>query len=406
MKIKLWQPVVFLLAAGGVFWFVSARSVESIGETVEAKRAEFATVVEATGDLRSSKSVNITCPKVPNMWQFTVTYLAPEGTNVKEGTPLVRFDAKKLMDRMAQQRTALSSEKKQLEKIRLEEQEALEQYELDLAQAEVEVSKLERKVKTPDHLIASAELTKTRYDLELAKARLELATSRFENQKKKMAGRISSKESRISLYQREVDNLQKHIEMMTVKAPKSGLVVHKRWRDDKVTEGETVWLGQVLMELPELEHMEVAAVIAEREASRVKVGQKVNIRLDADPDRVFAGEITELGTIFRQKSNNKPSIIFDAVVRVLEPDTELMRPGMAARLEILVSQEDDVLQIPEEAVAFDDKGPYVKVLRAGKARRTTVTTGRVSGDLVEVLDGLKEGDTILVDNAGEEETAE
>jgi len=386
--------ILLVAVGGGTLWLIGAGDDETEREIVTVTRGPFATVVESSGTLRSSESVNISCPKIPNMWQFTITYMAPEGTLVEPGTPLVRFDDRQQRERLAKKTTELSSQKKILEKTRLEEQQNREQLELQLAEAEVEVAKLERKVEVPDHLVSGAEIQKTRYDLELARSRRDLAKKRLDNLDEGKTSRVVALESHIARLEREVADLQTQLEAMTVVAPKAGLVVHTRGRGNKVSVGDSVWFGAVLMTLPELDHMEVAATIAEREAARVEVGQQVEIRLDAEPGRIFTGEVAHLGSVFRQKSSKKPSVVFDATITVLDPDPGLMRPGMAARLEIVSQRVEDVVQVPERAVGFDDAGAYVV---NANGRRIEVAIGRRSAGLIEILDGLEAGVTILAD---------
>jgi len=394
---KKWLGIgVTLVLLVGAVWLIAGLGTEEQAFHL-VKRGPFATVVEANGELQSSRSVTISCPKIPHMWDFSVSFLVPEGSEVKEGQPLIGFDAKKLNDRLALRQSALASNKKELEKIKLVEQEALERDVLALSEAEVDVAKFRRKLQTPPELVAHLELRKHRFDLELAEGRFELAQSRLNNQREKMVSRVSGKESQVNMISREVETLKKHIEMMTVKAPKSGMVVYRKWGDGKLARGDTVWLGRPLLDLPDLTKMEVAAVIAERDAGRVAVGQKVNVRLDANPDKTFEGTVESLGTIFRHKSRDKPSIVFDAIVRVETPDPDLIKPGMAARLEILVEQDEDVLQIPEHLIGYDEGGAHVKLYGAlGKTTRRAVTMGRRSAGVVEISEGLQENDRILV----------
>ncbi len=402
---KKWLGIgVTLVLLAGAAWLVAGLGgVEQSFHSVE--QGPFATVVEANGEMQSSASVTISCPKIPHMWDFSVSFLVPEGSEVKEGQPLVGFDAKKLNDRLAVRESSLASNKKELEKIKLVEQEALERDTLEVSEAKVDVAKFQRKVETPPELVAHLELRKHRYDLELAEGRLELAQSRLSNQRKKMVSRISEHESQVKMISREVETLKKHIQMMTIKSPKSGMVVYRKWGDGKLARGDTVWLGRPLLDLPDLTKMEVAAVVAERDAGRVAIGQKVNVRLDANPDRTFVGTIESLGSIFRHKSKDKPSIVFDAMVRIETPDPELMKPGMAARLEILVEQDENVLQIPERLIDYDESGSYVKLLGAlGKTNRRAITLGRRSAGVVEIREGLKENDQILISPAGEGES--
>lgn len=391
MKTKLGLLLGLLLAAAFLWWVTQDEEAQFQSFTVV--RDDFSTVVEAGGDLRSSNSTFIDVPSVRGMWNYQISQIVPEGSEVDQDTLLVSFDTKQIRDRMTRSQTRLSATEKELEKAVLEEQERVEQFTLDLAEAEVDVAKYRRMLKLPEHLVKRDEIRKNRYDLQHAESRLALAQSRLENQKLRQESRIAALEARIKRFKRFVATSQKSLGQLEVKAPKAGLVVYKDTRrGEKLSVGTSVWEGSSLMEIPDLTAMEVFAVVDEREASRVALGQKVDVRLDAAPERSFEGEVVWLGRIFHPESEEKPSVVFDAVIRINQPDEELMRPGMAAQLTIQISQEQNVLQLPREAVFFDGEGAYV--LRPGN-RRQEIESGRRSGGMVEILSGLQEGDTVV-----------
>ena len=156
------------------------------------------------------------------------------------------------------------------------------------------------------------------------------------------------------------------------------------------------------MEMPDLGRMQVEAVIPEPEAGKVSENLPVEIRLDSNPDRVFKGKVLELGRIFRTKSYDQPSIVFDAVISIDDPDPKLMLPGMAAGVDIIVSSKEDVLQVPETAIIYLEGGLFVWKKGFFGKKMTAVTTGTRSGGKVEIIEGLKENDRIVISTAGEE----
>ena len=139
--------------------------------------------------------------------------------------------------------------------------------------------------------------------------------------------------------QAEVKEMQTGIKRMTILSPKSGIVIYKPdHQGEKVSSGDSVWMGRQIIGLPSLDSMIVKAKILEADAGKVSIGQKVEVILDAAPERIFIGEISKLGKVFRRKSNDQPNIIFDAEINLESPDPDLMRPGMAARLKILLDE--------------------------------------------------------------------
>ena len=106
--------------------------------------------------------------------------------------------------------------------------------------------------------------------------------------------------------------------------------------------GDNVWGGRRVIEFPDLGQLEAHIEIPERESARVRVGQQVRFTMDAAPDKAFVGEITELASVIHTRSTNQPDKVFDATVRLLNPDTELMRPGMNINAEILLESGQEV----------------------------------------------------------------
>ena len=358
--------------------------------------SELVLKVDAGGTLESTDSVVIKPPRIQNTWRYTISFMAPEGQDVTEETVVLRFDAQQIAKRLEVKKSQLASNQKRLEIVRLEENEKLELAQLELAEREADFSKAKRKADTPSELMAGVDLKKARYDAELSEIKVNTARRKLGVQKENMAARIRGLESSISSLQRSVKRLQEDIAKMTVKAPQAGLLVHRtKWNGDKYTQGETAWLNSNLMEIPNLEKMVVKGVINEPDAGKIAIGMEVDIRLDANPDRLFKGKITSLGKVFRRKSRKTPIIVFDATISIENPDSDLMRPGMAARLEILTERKPDVLQIPEDAIAYDNDGPYVR-LKGGMKGKKRIQLGRRVDNKIVVLDGLQQGDQVIL----------
>ncbi len=183
---------------------------------------------------------------------------------------------------------------------------------------------------------------------------------------------------------------------MTVCAPRAGFVVHLTgWNGEKAQIGESVWYGRRLLEIADLTHMELAAEIAEPDAGRVALGQRAEIRLDAAPEKTFTGRIERLGRLFRTKSWESPSRVFDATISIDDADPELMRPGMAASIEILSPSEEGLLDLPEDAIVRGKEGPAVYARTAeGFEGLVPVCLGERHDGRVVIRKGLGMGDRV------------
>ena len=366
---------------------------------VTVRSAPFVRRVPASGELRSANKSAIGCPDIRMMWEFTITWIADEGSQVVRGQPVLRFDGQALQERLQVLRSQVDTARSELEKARLDHRQAEEQLKLERSEILGRKLRLEQKLAVPESIQARLELEKLRLDEELIREELRLLELRTTSQASHGRSTVRSASNRVEVLERETDHTMKQIESLEVEAPRDGYVVHvEDWNDEKPKVGATVWAGQSILEIADLASMEVAAEVAERDAHQVSPGQQVEVRLDASPDRVFSGRIERLGKLFHAKSADVPTMVFDAIIAIDEPDDELMRPGMAARVEILAPSTDDVIQIPESAVRMTSGGAVVEVREGPGWAPVEVTLGPRWDRQVVILSGLQDGDVVAVDD--------
>jgi multidrug efflux pump subunit AcrA (membrane-fusion protein) len=357
---------------------------------IKVEKGPFHMIIHANGQLKSSVSTRIGPPFVRRMWRYTISFMIPEGKEVNAGTPILGFDTKELKEKWQIKSSELETAKKELERSRLVEQEKSDTLSLQLAETKVKSGKAQQQAQQPEDLVALNEVKKLQMDLELAQLQEKLTDSRIKNQKSGMQTRINALESKIKRLNNEVNLLKTDIGRLRINAPKAGIIVYKaNWRGRKKAVGDTCWVGEKILELPDLTQMEVAAVIPEPQAGKVKEGQAVEFRLDSNPDKVYKGTVKKLGRIFRTKSHDQPAIVFDATIAVLNSNPEHMRPGMAASVDIIIDSKEDTLQIPEQAIVYHEKGLFVMKKTFTGSKRVPITIGARSGE---------GGSTIYYDN--------
>ncbi len=372
------------------------------GKTAVIEKGPLLDVVEASGVLRSTQSVSISVPKIPSMYEFTISYLAPEGKEAKVGMPLISFDTKELDQQLPMVEGQLASARKTLEKMEIEERERLENLVIDEESSKVDESKARRAAELPEVLSSRIDVEKLKHDLSLAVAKRSMASLKVQQQRSDMANKLQTQRNAIRDLEQRLTELQQAIAAMTVMAPKAGLIVYHEMWGRKPTLGENVYLGQTLLEIPDLNHMEVLVSVDEPDAGRVAQGQEVEFRLDANPERNFRGKVSELGRIFRAESRMKPTTVFDAQVTTLDPDPEVMRPGMTAKVRIIINRADEVLLVPEKALTYQGEQVHVRLVKNGRMRRQQVEIGRRAGGFYEVLQGLSHGDRVAIEDGSEE----
>jgi hypothetical protein len=203
-----------------------------------------------------------------------------------------------------------------------------------------------------------------------------------------------------------VNQSQRKYDMGAISAPRDGLVVYAHVGDlgsnRKVQVGMTPFEGMDLMYLPDLSSMIVETEVSEVDLSRVQVGSKAEVRLDAYPDDSFRGEVTLVSGLARRKVSRvtgKPTglKVFDVTIKVGQADDRL-KPGLTASTDILVSEYQGALYIPIAAVFLDDLDQtIVYVRRLGGVKPTPIVVADSSDRVAVVTEGLEEGQRVLLE---------
>lgn len=306
-------------------------------ETSTTMSGEMQGLIKVTGEIESANATYFGPPSVPDIWQYTISFMAPEGRIVKPGTTILKFDPQALMTELRDKSNSLNEKQKQLEKQRIVARDAIAELELRQQEAIADLAKAELKADIPVELLASRDYKENKLLLERAKIVKRLRDEEIEKEKRVQATEIDILEREIAVLDGEVARLRASIGSMEIKASNEGVVIHTvDRRNNKHEVGDNVWMGRRVMELPDLNQLQVHLEIPERESARVSVGQAVRFVLDAVPDQQFHGEIIELASVIHTKSPNQPAKVFDATVSLTNPDASIMRPGMSVSAEISV----------------------------------------------------------------------
>lgn len=141
------------------------------------------------------------------------------------------------------------------------------------------------------------------------------------------------------------------------------------------------------------EQQVVKANVSETDVSKVKVGQTVTMTLDAFPrDQVFAGTIADINPA----ETVVQGVIYYQITLTFDTDEEGIKPGMTANIEVVAARKEGALSIPPQALQYKDNKPYVRVLEGGVPVEKGITLGIQGNTTVEVTDGLKEGEEVVL----------
>jgi HlyD family secretion protein len=370
-RVSLMVAAVVLLAALALASFrVRRRDVRYT--TAPVDRGDIVEVVGATGVLQA-----VTTVQVGSQVSGTIRSLGADFNSVvKKGQVVARLDPSLFEARVAQMRASLTSAAANVERAKAAVEDARQKYER--AQ---ELAKQD--------LLAGS-------DLDTAKANYDGAFAQVK------ANDAAVQQARANLNQAQVD-----FNHTVIAAPIDGVVIARN-----VDVGQTVaasFQAPVLFVIAnDLSQMQVNASIDEADIGQVRAGQEVAFRVDAYPDRTFAGKIEQVRL---QPITNQNVVTYNTIVSVANPEQKLM-PGMTATVSVVIQKREATLRVPALALRFrperfeERRSGLVFVLdERGRPRPASAKLGISDGRFVEVVEGLAEGTLVVTGSEGGQRTA-
>jgi membrane fusion protein, multidrug efflux system len=238
-----------------------------------------------------------------------------------------------------------------------------------------------------DAAIARAQVEQARTNLELSKANHERAQELF----RRGAGTDRSRDEAVAKLQSDDAALalaRATLDKSTLLAPFDGIIGLRR-----VSVGDYVNPGQDLVNLENIESLKVDFRVPEIHSTRLRVGQKLQIRLEALPGTSYEGEVYAIDPAYDPNGRA-------VVLRGRLPNRDgLLRSGMFARVTLLVDEQNNVVMVPETALMPVGQDHFVFRVINDKAVMTKVKVGQRRQGRVEIVDGLAKDATIVIEGA-------
>jgi membrane fusion protein (multidrug efflux system) len=235
--------------------------------------------------------------------------------------------------------------------------------------------------------------------LEQAQAQLSLAQLTLNRDRDLLAKRTISQqdydtaEATYRQNQASVDQFRALIARKTLRAPFDGVIGIRQ-----VNLGQYLNTGDAVVSLQSFDPIYVNFTLPQQDLSKLAVGQQVDIRLDAYADAVFPGQINAVNSMVDQATRNVQ------VQATLQNGEQKLRPGMFAKVSVILPQRERVIALPVSSVHYapygdsvfvvgDDKDEDGKPIKSVKEQFVKLGTAR--GDLVAVVSGVKPGDEVV-----------
>jgi multidrug efflux pump subunit AcrA (membrane-fusion protein) len=366
----------------------------------KVQKGQFEISVISAGELLAEKSVDIKGPEIAmgrdiRFFNIKIQDLIPEGTLVKEGDYIATLD-----------RTDLNNSLKDAQDLLTTRQTNLDMKLLDSA---VVLNDLRDGIKNQRFIVQEAAMTlhNSKYEppTTIRQAEIELDKSQrsLEQLQRSYTQILAQNKTDIinqnywvNKVSRRVKDIEEVLSEFTVKAPAPGMVIYKReWSGNKRKVGSMIDpFDRVVATLPDLTSMLSKTYVNEIDVSKMKIGQNVNITIDAFPKKMYTGTVSFVANV-GEKLLNSDDKVFEVQIKVAGSDLAL-RPSMTTGNKIIVSTVKDAIYIPVECVqAGVDSIPFVYTK---KGIKQIVLLGESNEKYVLIEKGLDAGTLLYLNN--------
>jgi hypothetical protein len=349
--------------------------------------------VVASGIVASADSLRFG-PPPSRSWRIAITDLAREGSLVKKGEVLAQFDGSATDDRVRTLNSELNAKRSELESLLERQAREIEEDKVRLAEAESEEEKATRKAAVNPDVYANLEYRKLLEEKRLASDLYIREQRRGSLVEKVRLAQRAELEADIRRLESEVRGEQQTLDSFTIRAPRDGLVIVGTNRQgQKLDVSDGVNPGIVVVELADPTDLVIQAEVPEYAAASIDVGQTARVSLDASGGSEIKGTVASVASIVRRQSQYSQAMVRDVTVELPDDVIASLRPGMSAKITIVVDIQRAALALPDSVLDYRDGHPGVTVRGDGWRR---VTLGRESAGLRVVESGLDAGDKVAV----------
>ena len=372
---------------------------------VRVQKGLFRTTITEKGEIKANVAEDILAPhtNIKNgryLPPMEIIELVPEGTLVKRGDKVAVLDPSQIMQVMSNIEMRSYGITQQIEQSRLDSS-------LSLTEARSAIEKIKEQL-TDAHLRVEQSIYESKsvqrqeqIALEKIQRQLNSEIRNYDQKERSFKAQIAREQGYITRYLNQADGYKKLMQQTIVKAPSEGMVIYADKFGIKTKVGSNVSGWQpVIATLPDLRYMNSIIMVKETDISKIKIGQKVELTVEALPGRSFTGEVVKIANI-GQELANQFQIAFRVEIKVEVPQKEEpfeLLPNMTSTNTIITKEWPDVLFIDKKVVHHDGSDKYVYLRKGGTIKKRIITTGAENEEFVIIEDGLDVGDKVVIES--------
>jgi hypothetical protein len=386
------------LAFGGCTGAASQEAPAPASGELAVRRGDFAERVLLSGELAAERAVRLTVPRT-RTWQVQIRHLERHGEPVRRGQRVVALDNSALAADLEDRKLAFAESTSELDRAAAEGAQKEAEKRFAVAQREVELERARLQATVPAELLPARDaqerqLALRRAEVALAKAREELTAQRVATESDLAVRRIALEKSR-----REIATAEEGIAALELQSPGDGLllVADHPWQGRRLQEGDTLWPGLVIAEIPDLASLRVVAQLPDVDDGRVTAGMAAECVLDAWPEERRPCRVREVAPLAEEEHQDSLRRFIRVLLDLEGVDPQRMRPGMSVRVEVLARREPGVLLAPRAALDLAGERPRARTATGWQA----VELGPCAAQECVVRSGLEAGQRLVAATAAE-----
>lgn len=390
--------VVVLLVA---FFVVKGnKSTETADIIANVKSGPFKVEIETTGELEAKNSVKIMGPaglRDFRIFQTTIQNIVDEGTVVSKGDWVATLDQSEFQTKLNDKKIELDRENAEYIQTQLDTTLELrgardELINLKYAVEEKEIIFDQSKFEPP------ATIKQAEINVERAKREYSQALENYKIRKRKNAAKMREQSAELRKVQNEHDAMMEAIKGFRILAPEAGMVIYHKnpWDGKPLKAGSQINLWDpTVATLPDMTTMMSKTYVNEVDVRKVKQGQRVEVGLDAYPDKKLIGSVIRVANVGEQRPNSDAKV-FEVSVEIEGTDPTI-RPSMTTSNKIITTLIDNALFVPLECLhSHFDTVTYVYQREGLNIVKQEVMLGETNANDAVVLAGLEDGDRVYL----------
>lgn len=332
-----------------------------------AHHGEFLVIIRTRGELKAARSVSVYAPIVP---QLRIAWLAPSGTVIQQGDPMIRFDSSAAQQQLQQKEATLKQVQAQLDQTVAQSRITLDQDNSDLADIQFSVDRAKLEV-SKQEIVSQIQAEESRIALGIAEQKLKAQQATVALHRASETSRIASLTRQRDNAKNDVDITTARIAQMEIKAPITGFLVFatnysQGWMDAKPFKvGDNVFSGMNLAEIPDLTTLEMEGKIEEIDRGRIAAGQQAIVRVDSLPELAIPAKVGSISPLAEQSNEWPRTRSFKAWSPLSAADKRL-QPGMNGGMDIIVNRLPNAISIPAKALFTHNGKPVVYLESKGR----------------------------------------